>query len=143
MNTNESDKQKESLALEVACGRSLRLWAKRNGVDVQVAYGWSLTNAFRALVHVARLRVADRIVGTLLRSAQRAIKQLVRLCTEGESDAIQLSASSKLVDFWLVVSKEFHLEDRMQAMEELASTKDERFRSGDWQPLPRWAATTT
>ena len=57
MSTAEIDdeKQRESLALEIACGRSIRLWAKRNGVDATLAR--ARLDTFES---VHRTHVADR-----------------------------------------------------------------------------------
>jgi hypothetical protein len=55
----ENEVQRMSLALSVACGRSVRAWAKRHDVDYATAYECSIQNEFRALVDRFRLKVAD------------------------------------------------------------------------------------
>ena len=93
MNTVLDDKQMKSLALGIARGRSVWSWARRHAVDFATAYDWSIQNENRELVDVARMRIADRLVGRLVGAAKLAIDQLVRLCTRSASDAVRLSAS--------------------------------------------------
>ncbi len=98
MSTMPIENQQKSLALGVACGRSVRSWARRHEIDFTTAYEWSVQKEFRLLVDRARLRVADFMVGRLVRAARLAIDQLVLLCTRSESDAVRLSASRAALD---------------------------------------------
>ena len=61
MNTTPVDSQRESLALSVACGRSVRLWAKHHDVEFTMAFEWYMQQEFRdASSSPTALRVADR-----------------------------------------------------------------------------------
>ena len=132
MNTVHVDNQKQSLALSVACGRSVRLWAKRHDVDPETAFAWYLQMEFHRLVERTRLRVADRMVGRLLRGAQLAVGQLIKLCTRSASEAIRLSASRQLLTNWVKVSDHANLCGRVHAIQE----HDDRLEppSGEWRP---------
>jgi hypothetical protein len=135
MNTTPVDSQRESLALSVACGRSVRLWAKHHDVEFTMAFEWYLQQEFRDLVELNRLRVADRLVGRLLRGAGLAVGQLIKLCTKCPSAAIRLSASRALLTHWITVSDHASMSGRVRAIEE-RDARDGRIenKSGVWRP---------
>ena len=114
MNTVLDDKQMKSLALGIARGRSVWSWARRHAVDFTTAYDWSIQNENRELVDVARMRVADRLVGRLVGAAKLAIDQLVRLCTRSASDTVRLSASRALLHWWFKASELFDMYGKLR-----------------------------
>jgi hypothetical protein len=137
-----ADNEKESLALSIACGRTVRSWAKQRDVDFTEAYELSIQNEFRRLVETARLRVADRMVGRLTRGADVAIAQLVRLCTKSASDSIRLSASRAILTHWLKVSQHFYVKVKIKALEEFLDQLDNKVKARDARrqspyPIPR------
>ena len=133
MSTEQMIIQQKSLALSVACGRSVRLWAKRHDIDFTTAHAWSLRHEFRELVEVARLRIADRMVGCLVRAASLAIDQLVKLCTRSASESIRLSASRTLLTFWMQVHKHFALAGTIKEMKQELKELNEP-KTGEWRP---------
>jgi len=138
MTTMSIDNQRESLALTVACGRSVKSWAKRHDVAIRRAFEWYMQSEFHKLVETARMRVVDRMVGRLLGGASRAITELVRLCTRSASDAIRLSASRALLAHWVKVSEHFELASRMTAVEEHYERRQPT--SGPWRPRSPYEA---
>ena len=135
MTTTLSDNLQRSLALVSACGHSVRSWAKRHGVDCEEAYEWSLQKEFRALVELTRLRVADRMVGKLIRGARLAIDQLVSLCTRSKSEAIRLSACRALLTHWVPISRHFTVKGKMRSWKKPSNPGRKR-RSPEQSPDP-------
>jgi hypothetical protein len=134
MSTEQLQLHQDSLALTVACGRSVRGWARRHDVKYDTVYQWSIQHEFREIVEVARLRIADRMVGCLMRGAQVAIAELIKLCTRCASPAIRLSASRTLVTFWMEMHDHFDQAGTIRGMkQELADLKKER-KTGEWRP---------
>jgi hypothetical protein len=132
MSVLENDTLKKSLALSIACGKPVRSWAKRHNVDYRTAYEYSIQCEFRPLVELYRLRVADRMVGRLLRAARLAIRELLRLSTKSSSDTVRLSASREILSYWLKVSKHgsicgqvYSIMDRVNRLEA---------QKGEWRP---------
>ena len=138
MTTILSDSLQQSLALVSACGQSVRSWAKRHDFDCETAYEWSIQNDFRAIVEVTRLRVADRMVGRLMRGSGFAIDQLVRLCRRGTSEAIRLSASRTILTHWVPISRHFFVKGKLRELKEIVNTWETkghyRTPSGPWRP---------
>ena len=134
MSTMPIEIQQKSLALGVACGRSVRSWARRHEIEFTTAYEWSVQKEFRLLVDRARLRVADFMVGRLVRAAKSAIDQLVWLCTRSESDSIRLSASRALLDYWIKVDRHFVLHAKMDGIEVRLHERDKEKQAGAWPP---------
>ncbi len=142
MSTMQSDSQQKSLALSIACGRTVRSWAKHHEVDFTEAYDTSIESGFLKLVETARLRVADRMVGRLTRGADVAIAQLVRLCTKSSSDSIRLSASRAILTHWLKVSQHFYVKVKIKALEEFLERIDNKVKAREGRrqypyPIPR------
>jgi hypothetical protein len=134
MNTMPIENQQKSLALGVACGRSVRSWARRHEIEFTTAYEWSVQKEFRLLVDRARLRVADFMVGRLVRAARLAIDQLVLLCTRSESDAVRLSASRALLTYWMKVDRHFVLHAKMDGIEVCLDERYKQKKTGVWPP---------
>jgi hypothetical protein len=134
MTTTLSENLQRSLALVSACGHSVRSWARRHGVDGEEAYQWSLQNEFRTRVELTRLRVADRMVGRLIRGARLAIKQLVHLCTRGKSEAIRLSASRALLTHWVPISNHFFVKGELRFIKQGLDDMENKQATGLWQP---------
>ena len=82
----------------------------------------------------ARLRVADSMVGRLVRATRSAIDQLVWLCKRSESDSIRLSASRSLLDYWIKVDRHFVLSARMDKIEVRLRERDTQKPTGPWPP---------
>ena len=136
MNTVLDDKQMKSLALGIARGRSVWSWARRHAVDFTTAYDWSIQNENRELVDVARMRIADRLVGRLVGAAKLAIDQLVRLCTRSASDTVRLSASRALLHWWFKASELFDMYGKLRDMEKRVTKVVNQKKSGEWRPVP-------
>ena len=134
MTTTLSENLQKSLALVSACGQSVRSWARRHDVDCEAAYEWSLQNEFRTRVELTRLRVADRMVGRLIRGARLAVNQLVRLCTRGTSEAIRLSASRALLAHWIPISDHFHVKGELRFVKQGLEDMKNQPLSGEWLP---------
>jgi hypothetical protein len=112
-----TEQLEKSLALGVACGRSVRHWAKRHSIDVDDAYGRAGERDFRQIVEGFRLRVVERVLGKMTAGIGIAVDQLVQLCKKSKSDGIRLSASRALVDIWLKVHAKFSQDVRLKELE--------------------------
>jgi hypothetical protein len=130
-----NDTLQRSLALTVACGRSLRRWAKRHGFAFLDVYEWSIQTTFRKLVDVTRLHVCDRMIGLLTYGTRVAVRQLINVCQTSKSDAVRVSASRALLGNWHTLHEHFHLEGQLLELEEEAE-ESKRLRNA---PIPaRW-----
>ena len=134
MTTVLSEYLQKSLATGIACGRSVRLWARRHGVDFATAYDLSIQQEIRDLVFVARLRVADRLIGKLARAGLLAIDQLVKLCTKSASDSVRLSASRVILTEWRKISEFYDLNARLIEVEKIIAADKETQKFGEWIP---------
>jgi hypothetical protein len=143
MTTTLSESLQKSLALGIACGQSVRSWAKRHAVDCEATYEWSIQKECRELVELTRLRVADRMVGKLIRGVRLAIDQLVKMCTRSKSEAIRLSACRVLLTHWVPISRHFTVKGKMRLLEETIESWEKKTQSapktGPWHPPAPYA----
>ncbi len=136
MMTTLDDSLEHSLALDCACGLSVRAWARRNCVEFRVAYARSIENGFRELVDLLRLRIADRIVGRMTVGVRVAVNQLIRLCTKGKSDAIRLSAGRALLSYFVAISRHIHVKGMLRGLKEKIEKWEKTDPRSAWVPTP-------
>jgi hypothetical protein len=113
MLTTPTDTQLKSLARAVACGRTVKSWAKRHCGDVDAVDEWCTLPEFIELVDAHRLQVVDHMSGSLMSHSASAIDQLLALSRESATDNVKLSAGRLLLDKWLRVSLRFEQSRKM------------------------------
>ena len=87
----------DAIALQVACGHSIKAAAEDAGCSLPVAYAISRSPEFRSQVSEIRTQAIQTAVGVLSDGANKAARCLVELLKD-EDPKIRLAASSKLLD---------------------------------------------
>jgi hypothetical protein len=108
---------KEQLALAVACGSSVRSWARRANVPRVTAQRWSKDPEVRKMAEELRRRALDRAVGKVTMRSTWIMDRMTRIATEGDSDEVKLKALRGLLAELIAVSKYSGLEARMTEIE--------------------------
>src|SRR5580692_11531004 len=98
-------KTKSQLALAIAQGRSVALWARDNQVPRSTAYLWAGQPELRATVESCRRRARDRALGRMARRAHRATEQIANLARGAESESVKLRALRSILADVISVSK--------------------------------------
>ena len=111
-------KAKTQLALAIAQGRSVALWARDNQVPRSTAYRWASQPELRATVESCRRRARDRALGRMAMQAQRASEQIVKLAAGAESESVKLRALRAILAGVISVAKFSDLRRRMAAIEQ-------------------------
>jgi hypothetical protein len=118
MSEKLSDGRKTQLALAIAQGKTVALWARDNHVPRSTAFRWASQREVRATVELCRRRSRDRALGRMVRRVNRASDQLAGLAGVAESEWVKLRALRSIFCDVVAVSKLSDLERRMAAIEE-------------------------
>jgi len=97
--------KKTQLALAIAQGKSVALWARDNQVAKRTAYRWATDPKVRRLVESCHHRALNRAVGRMARRATWASDQIAKLATGAESESVKLRALRSIFSDVLAVSK--------------------------------------
>jgi hypothetical protein len=111
-------KSKAQLALAIARGRSVALWARDNQVPRSTAYRWAGEPEVQATVESCRRHARDWALGRMARSARRATEQIAKLAAGAESESVRLRALRSILADVISVSKCSNLRRRMAAIEQ-------------------------
>ena len=111
-------KMKTQLALAIAQGRSVALWARDNQVPRRTAYRWASQPDLRATVESCRRRARDRALGRMAMQARRASDQTAKVAAAAESESVKLRALRSILADVISVSKFSDLRRRMAAIEQ-------------------------
>jgi hypothetical protein len=131
-------KTKAQLALAIAQGRSVALWARENQVPRSTAYRWAGQPDLRAAVESCRRRARDRALGRIAMQARRACDQVVKLATGAESESVKLRALRSILAGAIPISKFSHVRRRMAAIEQrLHERSDDKRLSCPAMPCPQ------
>jgi hypothetical protein len=109
---------KPSLALALAQGIRVSVWARSTNVAKRTAYRWSKDAKVRAAADAIRRRAVDRAVGRLAKHATKSAEAIIELGKSAESEAVRLSALRAVLSDMINVSKYTGLEERMAQIEE-------------------------
>jgi hypothetical protein len=110
--------QKDLLVVAVAQGKSVASWARQNGVPTSTAYRWANDPDVRRRVNDWRRRFLDRSLGWMATHSRRAVKAIVQLGENAESETVRLSALRALLHDQIAVSRHADLEFRVSELEE-------------------------
>jgi hypothetical protein len=109
-------KTKIQLALAVARGRSVALWARDNQVPRSTAYRWASQPEVRAAAESRRRRARNCALGRMASRAYRASYEVAKLAECAESDTVRLRALRSIVSGAIATSKFAVLERRMSTI---------------------------
>jgi len=88
---------KTDLALAIAQGKSVALWARNHQVPERTAYRWANDPKVRCLVESCRRRTLDRAIGRMARRASWASDEIAKLAEGAESESVKLRALRSIV----------------------------------------------
>jgi hypothetical protein len=107
----------EDLALAVAKGIPVKVFAAEHDLPLSTAYEWSRSEDFRAKVHEIRREVVDGISGGLTASGRTALNTLTRIARSGKTEGARLMASKTILDQMIVVANWSDVLRRLEALE--------------------------
>jgi division protein CdvB (Snf7/Vps24/ESCRT-III family) len=113
-----------TLALAIAAGRSIASWCRETGAPKRSAYRMAKTSECRQLVEEIRRRAVDRAIGELARHALKSAKQITRLATKAQSEAVQLAAARAGISDMMALADFAGLENRLASIEERLNAHD-------------------
>jgi hypothetical protein len=117
--------KKIGLAVVIAQGKSVRAWARQNGVPSSTAHYWAGQPEFRRMVETLRRRSIDRAVGRMASRAVAAADGINKLARTAESESVQLKAWRSLLCDQISVSKFAGWEGRLADLEEKARAQSQ------------------
>ncbi len=92
MTKEHRQERKARLALAIAQGRSVAVWAHDNDVPRSTAYRWAGRPEVRAAAESIHCRALNRVLGRLARRAYREAYQLAKLAECAGSESVRLRA---------------------------------------------------
>jgi len=109
---------KTQLALAIAQGESISMWARQNEVSRSTAYRWASEPSVRRMVDLSRRHALDQAIGRMAKRAAWATDQIATLAKNAESESVKLRALQWILSDVRAGSKFSELESRMTEMEE-------------------------
>jgi len=116
--------QKDQLAIAIARGKSVPVWARQHDVARTTAYRWAKDPDVRRLADDCRRRSIERALGWMTGHSLWAVRRIKKLAETSESDSVQLRALRTFVDDVITVSDFANLEYRVAEMEEEDRARD-------------------
>jgi len=110
--------KQDQLAIAIAQGKSIAIWARENDVHERTAYRWARDPDVRRQVEDIRRRFLDRALGSMAGHSMWAVKGIIELGEKAESESVQLRARRSVLHDQMAVSKFSNLEYRMAELEE-------------------------
>jgi hypothetical protein len=113
--TAENSKTRKSqLALAIAQGTSIAVWARKNDVPDRTAYRWASEPNVRAAIDSYRRRAIDR----LAKRVTWAADGIAKLARDAASESVKLAALRAIFSNMMTVSEFAGLEQRITEIEE-------------------------
>ena len=84
--------RKSQLALAIAQGKSIAVWARKNDVPSRTAFRWATEPKVRAKIKSYHRRALGRAIGRLAARVTWAADGIVKLADEANSESVKLSA---------------------------------------------------
>jgi hypothetical protein len=110
--------RKTELALAIANGTSITVWARGNEVPKRTAYTWAREPKVRAAVESYRRRAVDRAIGRMARRVTWATDGIAKLAKGAGSESVKLTALRAILSDMMAVSQFAGLEQRITEIEE-------------------------
>jgi hypothetical protein len=111
-------KTKIQLAIAIAQGRSVALWARDNQVPRSTAYRWASQPEVRAAAESRRRRARNCALGRMASRAYRASCEVAALAECAESESLRLRALRSIFSGANATSKFAVLKRRMSAIKQ-------------------------
>jgi len=111
-------KTKIQLALAIAQGRSVALWARDNQVPRSTAYRWASQPEVRSAAESRRRRARNCALGRIASQAYWASYEVATLAECAESESVRLRALRSIFSGAIATSKFAVLKRRMSAIKE-------------------------
>ncbi len=110
--------KKTQLALAIALGKSVGLWASENRVPRSTAYRWAGQPEVRSAAESLRRRARNRALGRMATRAYRESYRIAKLARVAGSDPVKLEALRSILSDAAAASDLSHLKRRMAAIKE-------------------------
>jgi hypothetical protein len=111
-------KAKIQLALAIAQGRPVALWARDNQVPRSTAYRWASQPEVRAVAESLRRRARNCALGRIASRAYWASYEVATLAESTESESVRLRALRSIFSGAIATSKFAVLKRRMSAIKQ-------------------------
>jgi hypothetical protein len=121
--------KQDELAVAVAQGKSVAAWARRNDVPIATAYRWAKDPDLRRQAQDWRRRCLDRALGEMASHSRRAVRAMVQLSENADSDSVRLSAMRAVLRDQIAVSRHADLEHRVAVLEEKRAAREANAKS--------------
>ena len=116
--SENSPSLKAQLALAIAQGTSIAVWARKNNVPRRTATRWASEPKVRAAVESCRRRALDRAIGRLAKRVTWAADGIAKLARDAVSESVKLAALRAIFSNMMAVSEFDGLEQRITEIEE-------------------------
>jgi hypothetical protein len=116
--SENSQSRKNQLALVIAQGTSIAVWAHTNNVPRRTANRWASQPKVRAAVESYRRRALDRAIGRMAKRVTSAADGIAKLAKDAVSESVRLAALRAIFSSMTAVSEFAGLEERMTQIEE-------------------------
>jgi hypothetical protein len=110
--------KKTQLALAIAQGKSVALWASENRVPRSTAYRWAGQPEVRSAAESGRRRARNRALGRMATRAYWESYRIAKLARGAESEPVKLEALRSILSDAAAISDLSHLKRRMAAIKE-------------------------
>jgi hypothetical protein len=124
MSTEDREVSKTELAIALAQGVSVKVWAAKHNVPQRTVYRWTKEPEVRKEVTAFRRRMIDRAVGLMVKRSYRSVKGINALADSAESESVRLRAHQTILSQMVAVSHFGALDDRLTDMEERLDARD-------------------
>jgi hypothetical protein len=113
-----SKSRKSQLALAIAQGTSIAVWARKNHVPNRTAFRWATEPKVRAAIESCRRRALDRAIGRLAKRVTWAADGIATLAKDAVSESVKLAALRAIFSNMMAVTEFAGLEQRITEIEE-------------------------
>jgi hypothetical protein len=121
---DSSRRRKGLLALAIAQGISIAVWAKHNNVPERTAYRWAREPKVRAKVASYRRHVVDEALGLMSSHVTKAASGIAALAENAVSESVKLAALRAVFSNMMAVAEFSSLDERMTLIEERLDERD-------------------
>ena len=87
--------RKETLAVALASGETVKDWAEKHNVKLRTAYAWAASPEVVDQVNAIRRGALEQAVGRLSRNATAASDAIVGLVNQASSESVRLQAARR------------------------------------------------
>ena len=120
-----------AIAIAIAQGISIAVWAKHNNVPERTAYRWAREPKVRAKVASYRRHVIDEALGLMSSHVTKAACGITALAKNAVSASVKLAALRAVFSNMMAVAEFSSLDERMTLIEERLDERDRDTRRSD------------